>query len=175
MRENRVDLVDRKTGVVLGNMRVMRGATKWLTKLYGAGGFAAMAHSGHSLLAKDKDITKDAYRVFHFLCSCLDYDNWVKSRQVDVCKNLDMLKSNVSRAMRILVEKNVFYHCEKNGNFVGYRLNPLYGYMGNPFQKMERRLDGSFCFLDGFNAAVIREDSVSYGKLHSVKKSNSRA
>ena len=82
------------------------------------------------LLATDKDLTGENYRVLLLLLSRLDFENWIQVTQSEISKKLNMKKQNVSRAMLTLEEKQIVFRGPKIGRTYSFRLNPDYGWKG---------------------------------------------
>ena len=80
-------------------------------------------------IAKDKELTGETKSVLFFLMGNLEFENYLTIKQVEIAKQLDMQKTNVSRAMKLLVDKGIILKV-KDGNTAGYRLNPHYGWKG---------------------------------------------
>jgi DNA-binding MarR family transcriptional regulator len=81
-------------------------------------------------VAKDPDMTREMFRVLNYLYSKLDFENYILQTQKAVAEELGMNKQNVSRAMRLLIAKQIILESPKVGNVRCYRLNPNYGWKG---------------------------------------------
>jgi predicted transcriptional regulator len=145
--------VDSDTGEVLEGVPVWVGRKTAFTGLYGTG-FYIMAQSANEILAKDKDLTLEPMRVLHFLMSRLDFENFIQVPQTEICEQLEMKKPNVSKAVKLLVEKGIIIRGPKVGHSSSWRLNPNFGYKGNPKGKVYRMSDGRAAFrvVDGGKA-----------------------
>src|SRR5919198_6131181 len=77
-------------------------------------------------LAKDKEITGECYRVLMILLGQLDFENWIYVSQKEMAEFLGLQKSQVSRAIRLLVEKGILLRSSPIRGSHGYRLNPYY-------------------------------------------------
>lgn len=150
MGSRRVVSVDANTGEVLEGVHVLVGRKTAFTGLY-AEGFYIMAQSANEILATDKDLTLEPMRVLHFLMSRLDFENFIQVPQTEICEALNMDKSKVSKAAKLLVEKGILIRGPKVGHSSSWRLNPNFGYKGNPKGKIYRTSDGKAAFhvLDG--------------------------
>jgi len=80
-------------------------------------------------IAKDKEFTGPAKTVLFFLMGNLEFENYIHIKQVDVAKELEMHKTDVSKAMKLLVNKGIIMKV-KEGATSGYKLNPHYGWKG---------------------------------------------
>ncbi len=82
------------------------------------------------ILAKDKEITGESYRVLFFICARLDFENWVQIPITEIAQELDLKQPNVSRAMKILEEKGIILRGPKLGRSFAFMLNPEFGWKG---------------------------------------------
>jgi predicted transcriptional regulator len=80
-------------------------------------------------IATDKELTGSAKTVFLFLLSELEFENYLHVKQVQIANALEMQKSHVSAAMKLLVAKGIILKV-KDGTTAGYKLNPHYGWKG---------------------------------------------
>ena len=72
-------------------------------------GWVMNSQEALEVVAKDKDITGEAYRVLFFICARLDFENWVQISITEIANELDLKQPNVSRAMKVLEDKENFY------------------------------------------------------------------
>ncbi len=121
-----VSQYDNRTGELLEGVFVYCGVKY---NPYGKG-FIMNSQEALDLLAEDPDLTKDALRVLLKLCAKLDFENWIYITQTDICNELKINKSNVSKAIKLLISKNIILKGPKIGRSFGYRLNPDYGWKG---------------------------------------------
>lgn len=103
------------------------------------GGWLMNSQKALEILATDKNLTGEMLRVFLFLCSKSDFNNWIQVTQLEICNKLDLQKSNVSRAIKQLVNKNIILRGKKVGRSFEYRLNPDYGWKGDVMDLNEYR------------------------------------
>ncbi|MCK5728325.1 MAG: replication/maintenance protein RepL [Methylococcales bacterium] len=82
-----------------------------------------------AIIAEDKDLTGQTLRVFMLSISELEFENYITIKQVDMAKRLSMHKTDVSKSMRILVDKGIILKV-KEGTTSAYKLNPTYGWKG---------------------------------------------
>lgn len=92
-------------------------------------GWVATFMSGMEWMCQ-QDITGEQWRVWAFLMSRLDFDNWLRVKQQDVCDVLGMTKSHVSRALSRLVELDIITKGPMAGRHNTYRLNPRIAHRG---------------------------------------------
>lgn len=142
--------VDSGTGEVLEGVPVWVGRKTAFTGLYGREWFV-MAQDALLKLATDKDLTIEPKNVLLYLMARLDFENFIQVPQTEICEALGMKKPNVSRAAKLLVEKGIIIRGPKVGHSCSWRLNPNFGYKGNPKGKVYRMSDGRAAFrvLDG--------------------------
>ena len=95
-------------------------------------------------IAADKEMTTEPYRVLLYLMSRLDFDNFIYVAQTEIADYLGMKKPHVSRTMKLLERKGLILRGPKLGHSHAWRLNPDYGYKGDP--------DGKVCQPDGKKA-----------------------
>ncbi|CDK52627.1 RepA [Escherichia coli IS5] len=60
----------------------------------------------------------------------LDYENFIQIAQADIAETLGMQKTNVSRAVRALLDVGVIFEGPKVGRSKTYRLNEQFGWKG---------------------------------------------
>lgn len=111
------------------------------TGLYGDN-FMIVAQHALINIASDPEMTMEPTRVFMYLFSKLDFDNYIQVAQVQIAKDLRMQKQNVNKAIKILENKEILLKGPKNGRSKFWRLNPEYGYKGNPNNKVKRDVKG---------------------------------
>lgn len=102
-------------------------------------------HRGSKLLAKDKDLTGEAFRVFHYAISEIDYENKLLVTQAEIAEALEMKQPHVSRAFKLLVSKGILEEGEKVGRIKTYYLNWDFGWKGstkNLIKRAQNDLEG---------------------------------
>ena len=92
--------------------------------------WVATFQDGLAWMAKQEGMTGEQWRVFAYLVSRLDFDNYLKVSQKDIAEELRMQKSHVSRAMKGLVDLNVIAVGPMAGRSKTYRLNPRIAHRG---------------------------------------------
>jgi DNA-binding transcriptional ArsR family regulator len=93
-------------------------------------GWVMNSQEALEILAKDKEITGEAYRVLFFICARLDFENWVQVPVTEIAQELDLRQPNVSRAMKVLEEKEIILRGPKVGRSYAFMLNPEFGWKG---------------------------------------------
>lgn len=76
------------------------------------------------------DLTGEQYKVLMYLFSRLDFDNFLKVPQKEISEKLNLHKSNVSKAIKKLVELDVIAVGPMAGHSKTYRLNPRIAHRG---------------------------------------------
>jgi DNA-binding transcriptional regulator GbsR (MarR family) len=81
-------------------------------------------------LAKDKDIKGETHRVLWFIGGILDFENWVQLSVTEIANELDLKQPAVSRAMKVLEDKQIILRGPKVGRSYAFMLNPEFGWKG---------------------------------------------
>ncbi len=116
------ELIDVATGELVPAISLVRRS--WKGERFFVGFQEAFAH-----IAKEK-IGSEAKDVFLFLLSRLDFENYIFVPQVEIAKELDMQRPNVSRAVSVLVERGILLEGPKVNRSRTFRLNHTYGWKG---------------------------------------------
>jgi predicted transcriptional regulator len=116
------ELIDAATGELTPAVILVRKS--WKGERFFVGFQEAFAY-----IAKEK-IGSEAKDVFLFLLSRLDFENYIFVPQVEVAKELDMQRANVSRAISVLVERGILLEGPKVSRSRTFRLNHTYGWKG---------------------------------------------
>ena len=82
------------------------------------------------ILAKDKDIKGETHRVLWFIGGILDFENWVQLSITEIGNELDLKQPAVSRAIKVLEEKEIILRGPKVGRSYAFMLNPEFGWKG---------------------------------------------
>ena len=107
------------------------------------------------LIAMDEDLTGQTFRVLMLLMSHLEFENYITIKQVEVAKELKMYKQDVSKAVKMLVDKSIILKV-KEGTTTGYKLNPYYGWKG----KVEN--------MDKEKGRVLQQEVVEIDKAREI-------
>ena len=105
-------------------------------------------------LATDRDITGEVYRVFFYLMGKLDFENYIHVAQTEISEALDLQKSHVSRAVKVLCDKQIILKGPKTGRIITYRLNPDYGWKG----KVKNMNAARFTVIQGGKDTSVGKD-----------------
>jgi DNA-binding transcriptional regulator GbsR (MarR family) len=82
------------------------------------------------LLAKDKDIKGETHRVLWLIIGILDFENWVQLSVTEIANELNLKRPNVSKAMKVLEDKQIILRGPKLGRSYAFMLNPEFGWKG---------------------------------------------
>lgn len=93
-------------------------------------GWVALFQSGITDMAK-MGLTGEQWSVWAYLMGTLDFDNYWRVSQKDVAEALGMKKQNVSRAIHVLLDKDIIIEGPMAGRFKTYRLNPRIAHRGS--------------------------------------------
>lgn len=128
LRKRDIDVyaVDRRTGEVLDGVPVLCGVKR---NPYG-GGWVMNNQEALQIIAKDKDIKWETYRVLVYILSILDFENWIQVPLSDIANELEMQRSHVSRAIKVLESKDILLRGHRVGKSYAFRLNPDFGWKG---------------------------------------------
>jgi len=127
MTVRRVGGVDLDTGEVMPGLAVWVGPK--IRSPYGRR-FYMTNQDALEALAKDPDMTGQAYRVLFYLCSRLDFENYIQVPQTEICDELGIGKARVSDAVSLLEAKGILLRGPKVGRSSVFRLNPNFGWKG---------------------------------------------
>ena len=126
MKQRKIASVDQNTGEILKGVVVYCGVKQ---NPYSTG-WIMNSQEALELLATDKELTGENYRVLLLLLSRLDFENWIQIAQSEIGKKLNMRKQNVSRAISLLESKGILLRGPKVGRSYAFRLNPYFGWKG---------------------------------------------
>lgn len=92
--------------------------------------WVATFQDGMEWLAKQPKMTGESWRVFAFLISKLDFDNYLSVPQKVIAKELNLQIPHVSRAIKNLVDLDIISVGPMAGRSKTYRLNPRIAHRG---------------------------------------------
>ncbi len=120
----RITQIDESTGEVIGGfVAVIRPKQKSSFERH-----FTMNQAALEIIATE--LSHEQTRVLMILLSELDYENYIQVAQVDIGEKLKMQKTNVSRAMKNLMQMDVILEGPRIGRSKTYRLNPQFGWKG---------------------------------------------
>ena len=93
-------------------------------------GWVMNSQEALEIVAKDKDIKGETYRVLFFICARLDFENWVQLSITEIANELNLKQPAVSRAMKVLEDKQIILRGPKVGRSYAFMLNPEFGWKG---------------------------------------------
>ena len=137
MKTRKIASFDKNTGEILEGVLVYCGVKQ---NPYSKG-WIMNSQEALKLLATDKDLKGETYRVLLILLSQLDFENWIQITQKEIAEILEMKKSQVSRAINILEDKEIILRGPKIGRAYAFRLNPDFGWKGKIRNLNEYRKD----------------------------------
>ncbi|EAN8608591.1 hypothetical protein EPF86_22460 [Salmonella enterica] len=141
----RVTQIDLDTGEDLGGfVAVIRPKQKSAFQRH-----FTMNQGALKLLAKT--LTGEQFKVLMMLLAELDYENFIQVAQADIADALEMQKTNVSRAIKGLIELSVIIEGPKIGRSRSYRLNPQFGWKGT-VSNHKKALRNGLSIIDGGRA-----------------------
>ena len=97
---------------------------------YANGWYMGNQELAREVFAKDKDIKSETHRVLWFIISILDFENWVQLSITEIANELGMRQPNVSKAIKVLENKEVILRGPKVGRSFSFRFNPEFGWKG---------------------------------------------
>ena len=135
----RLGTVDLDTGELVEGVNVFcpTGKKNGFQLLYGWR-YCIMAQDAMTMIAADKEITGATLKVFIYMAGRLDFENYIRIQQTEIVEALGMQKPNVSRAVKLLESKNILLRGPKVGQSYSWRMNPNFGYKGDPRGKVYR-------------------------------------
>jgi hypothetical protein len=83
-----------------------------------------------ALVAADEDLDGVDLKVFLYLNSRLDFENYIRVPQVEIAAALKKRAPHISRSVRKLEEKGILIPAPKVGRCSVWRLNANYGWKG---------------------------------------------
>ena len=90
-------------------------------------GFGAKVREIHRSLAMDTELDGVDLRVFLYLTSCLDFENFLQVPQMELAEKLGRRRQHIARSMAKLKAKGVVIAGPKVGRAAVWRINPKYG------------------------------------------------
>ena len=135
-KSRRLGSIDLDTGEVFEE-----GVPVWVkAKVKWNEGFVMTFQEAIVKVAEDKDMTHQMTRVWLIMLGKISFENWVTVPQVEIASSLGMKKSDVSRAIRRLIEKGLILRGPKIGRTSAYKLNSHYAWKGKLKGLKEERL-----------------------------------
>lgn len=94
-------------------------------------GWIAMAQDATMILAQDKSLGADDFRVFLGLVAHIDFENLLVLNQAELARELDMHRQHVQRSIKRLMATGAILEGPRIGVSRSYRFNPNFGWKGS--------------------------------------------
>ena len=101
-----------------------------------------MAQDALLMLATDDELTGKSLKVLLYLLARLDFENFIQVPQVEIANELKLHKQDVSKYVALFERKGILTRGPKLARSSSFRLNPNFGYKGDPSGKVYRTRDG---------------------------------
>ena len=133
--QKHVEQIDRETGEVMQGCMVYIPYRPRLTERW----FMAFQDAFEEI-AKDPELTLEPKNVlFTYLYSKLDFENFIQQSQADIAEGLGIKKQQVSRAMKMLIAKQIILEGPKVGRSKCYKQQIMDGRAKlKPFKNCEK-------------------------------------
>ena len=129
MKKKKALQIDSETGEVLSGSFVYMELNR--QKNYFREGWMAMAQTAAELFAKHrKDLGEEGFAVLFMLIARLDFENHILVNQAEIGRTIGMLRQNVQKAIKGLIELGAIIEGPKKGQSRSYKLNPEFGWKG---------------------------------------------
>lgn len=92
------------------------------------------------VLAKDRQMRGEPRAILDYLMAVMDFENFIQIDQTAIGKELEIDKANVSKAMKVLVEKKILKKGPKAGRSNTYKLNEFYAWRGTVENKRKAQI-----------------------------------
>ena len=126
----------------------------------------------HHYLALEPGLTGEAFRVFHYACSILEFSNWCYLYPTVISEKMKLRRQHVTRALSILEDKGLLIRGEKRGRHYLWRLNPEVAWMGNNQHRWDLVERDGIPYSDFVEKrlAWAEENGYNLNYLHYLKK-----
>ena len=119
-KEKILTIIDKNTGEIQARVKLQ-------DKIFEEKRWFALFQDSLLWIAK-QNFTGEQYNVMLYMFNKLDFDNYIRVKQVDIVRDLNMKKQNVSRSVKVLKENDIIYEAPDYKGF--YKLNPHIGHKG---------------------------------------------
>ncbi len=130
MVKRRLGHLDLDTGEVLEHLNLY-AVTPKRRNGFGKRWFAMSMDAGKMLAGMRKELGSDGYAVLHYLTSVLDYENEVFISKTEIANDMGLLRPNLARAFKKLLNHKIIIEGRKVGNMRAYHLNPEIAWRGD--------------------------------------------
>ena len=120
-KEKILTVIDKETGEIQARVKLADrtfGKQRWL----------AMFQEAMTWISGQHDMTGEQLKVMLNLIGRMEYDNRIIFKTKDVAESVGIHPNNVSRALKVLKDKEIIYKDPNNDNV--YKLNPHIGHKG---------------------------------------------
>ena len=107
---------------------------KFFDRAFGKQRWFAMFHD-YALQITQEHLTGEQFNVLFYMFHKLQFDNYLLLKRKEIAEALDMYPTRVSRAIKVLKEKDIVYEDPNDKNY--YKLNPYIGYKGRKKYTLE--------------------------------------
>ncbi len=121
---NKITQINHETGEILDGVLV------WVPKKRKSPFERHFTMNQDALKILAKELNHEQFKVLMMLLADLDYENYIQVTQQDIADSLEMKKSNVSRAVKGLIDLRIVLEGPKVGRSKTYRLNEQFGWKG---------------------------------------------
>lgn len=133
------------------------------------GGWFMAFQEAMTALAKDRAIRGEPRAVLDYLMGRLTFENFIVVTQAEVAAELGMFPANVSRAIKLLVERGILELGPRTGNTRSYKLNPLYGWKGSVVE-LDRAKTARLKAIAGGKRQDVDKDQLTRATLESLEQ-----
>lgn len=154
-------LIDESRTFRLDTGEVEDGALVWFPKKaqsqFGREWFQMAQVTLQTINRHRKDLGLEGIVVFNALMARLDFENYIQVSQSDIAEELEMKPSNVSRAVRKLIDHGFIKVGPKVGRSLTYQLHPELAWKGKAkahFSAREKARQAGWNIIPGGQAAA---------------------
>jgi hypothetical protein len=122
-------MFDTETGEVIEEPGLVIWVPKKIKSPYGSE-WMQINQEATALMAADEDLDGVDLKVFLYLYSRLDFENYIRVPQVEIAEALHKRQQHVSRSIKKLEKKGILIPAPKIGRSSIWRLNAKYGWKG---------------------------------------------
>ena len=119
---------------------------KTFSHLYGDGWMIA-AQKAFTQLACDPDLNGGELKTFMYLMGKLDFENYILVTKKEVEEQTGYSRKTIIAAFNTLEKKGILIPGPKFGRSSTWRLDPNYGYKGNPKHKVAKDRQGNLTLV----------------------------
>lgn len=130
----RVEQFDATTGEVLTGCLVLVPRKMKFTEP-----FLMFFQNSFKKIASDRSMTGESLRVLIHLFSVMEFENSINYSQRDIAEALGMRSSHVSRALKLLMAKDIIFESRKTCNVKLYKFNPDFVWKGRIKNLLENK------------------------------------